>query len=116
LTTKEQVTQFLTEFCAKYRIFDIIFVERTNQKNVETLATLEISTLKRREIIECLGVADYVSGPVDDTLYGIASLWVFGYKYKNREIYIKISLGRANSNVICISFHIAKYPMTYPFK
>ena len=46
---------------------------------------------------------------------------VFGILYrddrgKNREIYIKIMLGCAGSQTICISFHIAEHPLSYPFK
>jgi len=46
----------------------------------------------------------------------IAPMWVFGKTVKNKEIYIKISLGKENTNAICISFHIAEYDLTYPFK
>jgi hypothetical protein len=34
----------------------------------------------------------------------------------NTEVYIKISMGLYNSQVICISFHDAEHPMNYPFK
>jgi hypothetical protein len=110
------VEQFLAEFFVKYKIFDIRFISRTNTKNVDTLARLEISTLKRRQIIESLTAENYVAGPVDDTLYGVSSMWVFGYRHESQEVYIKISLGHANLSVTCISFHIAERPMNYPFK
>ena len=41
---------------------------------------------------------------------------VFGKDVKGREIYIKIMLGCAGSQTICISFHIAEHPLSYPFK
>ena len=41
---------------------------------------------------------------------------VFGKDVKEREVYIKIMLGCAGSQTICISFHIAEYPLSYPFK
>lgn len=72
--------------------------------------------MMRREIIETLRVGDYSEGPLDDRLYGMASMWVFGKMYKNVEIYIKISMGMPGSQVICISFHPAEYPIRYPFK
>jgi len=31
-------------------------------------------------------------------------------------VYIKISMGKENSQTICISFHPSEYPMNYPFK
>jgi hypothetical protein len=35
---------------------------------------------------------------------------------KTKEIYIKISMGQLNHNVICISFHQASHKLNYPFK
>ena len=35
---------------------------------------------------------------------------------KEREVYIKITLGYENGQTICISFHIAEHPLNYPFK
>jgi hypothetical protein len=75
---------------------------------------LEISVLKRRKIIESLTVANYVAGPINDALYEVASMWVFGVQYRDIEIYIKLSLGVANLSAICISFHIAERPLSYP--
>ena len=46
----------------------------------------------------------------------VFGMWVFGKDVKEREIYIKIMLGCADSQTICISFHIAEYPLSYPFK
>jgi len=53
---------------------------------------------------------------MEEKLYGGAEMWVFGKVVKSFEIYIKISLGMSSTQVICISFHKAEYPMTYPFK
>jgi hypothetical protein len=116
LASRLEVEQFLAEFFVKYQIFDIRFISRTNPKNVDTLVNLEMSTLKRRQIIEALTVANYVSGPIDDRLYGIASMWVFGCHHNSHEIYIKLSPGLTNVSVSCISFHVAEHPMIYPFK
>ena len=33
-----------------------------------------------------------------------------------QEVYIKIAYGMPNSHAICISFHIAEFPMNYPYK
>ena len=38
-------------------------------------------------------------------------LWESG-----QEVYIKISYGMPNRRAICISFHLAEYPMNYPYK
>ena len=41
---------------------------------------------------------------------------VFGKDVKGREVFIKITLGYENGQTICISFHLAEYPLKYPFK
>jgi hypothetical protein len=73
-----------------------------------------MSPAQRKELILTLTLAQYVQGPLDDQLYGIASMWVFGATYKKIEIYIKISMGIKDNPVICISFHPAERPLVYP--
>nr|WP_295928925.1 hypothetical protein [uncultured Dyadobacter sp.] len=116
MSTRSEAKRFLDDFFVKYRTFDIVFMERVHPKNVQTLLVLEISPSQRRQVIEAISVDDYISGPLPDTLYHISDMWVFGKTVKKREIYIKISLGRPGSQVICISFHIAERLLHYPFK
>ncbi|WP_285008439.1 hypothetical protein [Pedobacter faecalis] len=115
MSSKDEVNFFLQEFKVKAGIFQIVF-RNDRFKNTQTLLDLEISPAKRKEIVLGLVVTDYVQGPVDDRLYGLASLWVFGKLVKGVEIYIKISMGVKNNPVICISFHPAEYPLKYPLK
>jgi len=68
------------------------------------------------KIVESLIALDYSEGPLEDEIYRIASMWVFGKFYKEIEIYIKISMGPPGSKVMCISFHPSEHPMNYPFK
>jgi hypothetical protein len=77
VTTREDAQKFLNDFFAKYRVYDILFRDYRN-KNSKALLSLEITPNKRREIIESIRVEDYSQGPLDDKLYGIASMWVFG--------------------------------------
>jgi hypothetical protein len=116
MSSRHEVECFLNNFFVKYRVFDIIFTQRAHPKNAQTLLLLEISPAKRRQIIEAITVDDYVEGPLADTLYQISDMWVFGKIFQGHQLYIKISMGRANANVLCISFHIAEKPMSYPFK
>jgi hypothetical protein len=112
---KEDVQGFLNDFHVKLSIYDILF--RDNRpKNTNTLLALEISPNKRKEIIAKLKLEDYCEGPMDDKLYGIASMWVFGTTLSGTEIYIKISMGPYQQPVICISFHASEYPLKYPLK
>ncbi|WP_082911279.1 toxin [Pedobacter psychrophilus] len=115
MSTVSDVAQFLNDFKVKYSVFDILFRDH-RKKNTEALLALDIIPLKRKEIIETIEVQDYSEGPLDDTLYGVASMWVFGKKLNGEEIYIKISMGIPDSSVICISFHTAEHKMKYPHK
>ena len=113
--TKKKVNQFLKEFKTKKKIFQILFRDDRG-KNLRTLTALEITPHQREETLDNLVYQDYAEGPKKDNFNQISDLWVFGKNVKDKEIYIKISLGAENNPVICISFHIAEHPMTYPLK
>ncbi len=115
MANKEEVKQFLDNFFVKSKIFEVFFREDRG-KNTSALLKFEITPNKRKEIIFGLDVTDYVEGPIDDKLYGIASMWVFGKKVKDFNVYIKISMGMKDSSTICISFHEAEFDLNYPFK
>jgi hypothetical protein len=108
--------RFLRNFKDKLRVFDILFLDDRG-KNTQTLAILEITPLARRKVLESLETEDYSEGPLGGAMYGGgAEMWVFGRMVKHREIYIKVTMGMAGAATICISFHVAEYPMKYPFK
>ena len=115
MITKEEVQVFLNQFHSKMKVFGIIYRDDRG-KNQKTLEELEIVPLYRKMVIENLVVEDYVQGPVVDELNKLGEMWVFGKDVKNREVYIKIMLGGHNCQTICISFHLAEYPLKYPFK
>lgn len=96
-------------------IFGILFFDHRG-KNQQFLLDQEIAPSKRKEIIRRLKVEDYVDGPLEEQMHNLPEMWVFGKQWKETEIYIKISLGRKDSSVVCISFHDAEYPLSYPFK
>jgi hypothetical protein len=114
LASKDEVQSFLSDFHTKRKFYGIYFNDN-RRKNTIALLELEITYLRRLEI-ESLCVEDFTEGPLDDALHGIAAMWVFGKRYREVELYIKISLGPFNENVVCISFHKAEYPQKYPFK
>ena len=115
VATKEQVEDFLKRLKEKIKVFDIIFRDDRG-KNLQTLATLEITPTYRKQVILNIEPADYSEGPIVDTLNKMGEMWVFGKDVKGHEVYIKITLGYPNCSTICISFHIAEHPMTYPLK
>lgn len=115
MATKQQVEDFLKRLKEKITVFDIIFRDDRG-KNLQTLATLEITPTYRKQVILNIEAEDYSEGPIVDTLNKMGEMWVFGKDVKGHEVYIKITLGYPNSSTICISFHIAEHPMNYPFK
>ena len=115
MATRLEVQRFLRTFHAKLKVFDILFRDDRG-KNQAALFDLDITPVYRVEIIKTLAVTDYSAGPIVSELGKNTELWVFGKDVKQREVYIKISLGFPNESVICISFHLAERPMEYPFK
>ena len=109
------VKEFLNQFNIKAEVFGIRF-RNDREKNREALLLLDITPMQRELIVKNLQVQDYVEGPVIDVLNKAGEMWVFGKDVKGREVYIKITLGYENGQTICISFHIAEHPLTYPFK
>lgn len=115
MTSKQEVEQFLKTLNVKIRVFGILFLDDRG-KNQQTLHDLEISPITRKTIIENLTYLNYSEGPLEEKMRGILPMWVFGDTVKGKEIYIKVSMGIENQGTVCISFHIAEYPMNYPFK
>lgn len=115
MITKREVEQFLNHFHTKMKIYGIIYRDDRG-KNQKTLEELEIVPLYRKVVIESLVAEDYVQGPLVDELNKLGEMWVFGKDVKGREVYIKIMLGGLDCQTICISFHLAEYPLRYPLK
>ena len=115
MATKEQVEEFLKRLKEKIKVLDIIFQDDRG-KNLQTLAALEIAPTYRKQVVLNIEPEDYSEGPIVDTLNKMGEMWVFGKDVKGHEVYIKITLGFPNCSTICISFHLAEYPMNYPFK
>lgn len=109
------VANFLKEFKAKMKIWDVVFRDERG-KNAKALAELEITPSQRKQVLEKLETEDYCEGPLKDTLYKGSDMWVFGKLLKGKELYIKITMGVAGSSVLCISFHLAEHAMKYPLK
>src|SRR5450759_605443 len=115
MATKREVENFLKEFKGKMKIWDVLF-RSDRDSNMQALADLDIRPIEREKVLENLKVTDYSEGPLKEKLHGGSNMWVFGRDINAQEVYIKISMGPTNNPVICISFHVAKFKMNYPFK
>ncbi len=115
MNKKQEVEKYLKELKQKIEIFGILIWDNRD-KNRQALLDLEITPKQRVDMIVKLGFMDYVEGPLEEKIYGILPMWVFGITIKGTEVYIKVSMGRENSKAVCISFHIAEYQLNYPLK
>lgn len=115
MATATEVVIFLDDFKVKMRIWGVLYLDNRS-KNIQTLLDLNLQPFERTEILEELSVQDYAQGPLKDSYFNGANMWVFGKWIKGQEVYIKITLGMFNAQTVCISFHIAERPLTYPFK
>jgi hypothetical protein len=113
--SKDEIASYLEEFKQKFRIYGVFFKNR--EKNEQALLDLEITPKQREEYLLKLKPEDYSSGPFADA-YDPDSPdnYEFGITVRNREVYIKINMGKPLKRVMCISFHIAERKMNYPFK
>ena len=111
----QEVARYLQEFKTKLSVFSVIFLDR-DKNSTKTLLRLGISGDNRLVCLRDLEPTDYVQGPVANQQPANAPLWVFGRTIRHHEIYIKVTLGRPNNSVLCISFHLAEYPLRYPLK
>lgn len=115
MATRNEVEQFLSQFKVKLDIWGIVFLDG-REKNMQALADLNISRFERLNEIRTIEVEHYSDGPIRDVLNDYGEMWVFGKDVNGIETYIKITLGKPNLKTICISFHQAEHPMTYPLK
>ena len=115
MSSTAEVSFFLKGFKEKMKIWDVLFRDDRG-KNAQTLLALELRPVDRLHILEGLEATDFSEGPLKEQLYGGADMWVFGKSIKNKEVYIKISMGAPGCSVICISFHLAAHKMNYSLK
>jgi len=115
MATRQEVESFLNEFKAKMKICDVLF-RSDRDSNIQALADLDIRPIDRKKVLEKLKSTDYSEGPLEEKLHGGSNMWVFGKDINKQQVYIKITMGSANRQVICISFHKAKFKMNFPLK
>jgi hypothetical protein len=115
IATLAEIQKFLNDFHQKVEVFDIFFLD-DREKNLKSIPELELIPGARKQVVQSLTVDDYSEGPIKNLLNKWGDLWVFGKDIKGQEVYIKIAYGVPNGRAICISFHLAEYPMKYPYK
>ena len=92
-----------------------------SEKNKKTMLELDFTDKQLVEVLEELALEDYIEGPCNDRDY-YGTIWIFGKRIKNREVYIKIKVselderGNKIATLICLSFHFSEKPLTYPYR
>ncbi len=114
MSTVKEVEVFLEQLRYKIKTKQgLTYINR--HKNSQTLLMLQMKASDRTPIILSLEANNYSAGPLPDH-YGGTAVWVFGTLLQSLEIYIKVTLKEEQNNCLCISFHIADYPMNYPLR
>lgn len=113
---KEAIRSFLRKFkeiATKGRGIDIV----NRSKNMQALANLGFTKKNCREEILGLSVDHYCDGPKRDQDKP-GEIWEFGKLIEGNEVYIKLKIADVEGEKIakCISFHVAEYPLCFPFK
>ncbi len=108
------VKSFLEEFCSHLEKANFLFVKR--KKNLQTLVTLGYNYKNLKDLLTTLTIENYHSGPEENDDYD-GHIMVFGKRINGNDVYIKL----ANTDetgiteiAVCISFHIAEFPLSYP--
>lgn len=115
IATLAEIQKFLNDFHQKVEVFDIFFLD-DREKNQGSISKLDLFPGARKQVVQSLTIEDYSEGPIKNILNKWGDLWVFGKDINGQEVYIKIAYGVPNRRAICISFHVAEFPMNYPYK
>jgi len=115
MSSQEEVLCFLEKWKESIKN-GIDFVKR--DKNLESLKELKISKKFAIDILANLELKNYSSGPQADESSLDQEVWIFGFDFMKKEIYIKIKVYWCQNTWRgkCISFHQAEKHLFYPFK
>lgn len=96
------------------------FIFKNREKNKETLLKLGLFPSHVKEEISNLTYKDYCSGPeqnLSDHGERKGTIWVFGRKINNIDIYIKLHvIPLKETQCICVSFHEAENELKFPYR
>jgi hypothetical protein len=112
MVERDQVALFLT-LLRQCAACDFRFENR--DKNIATLARLEMTPQEVRQRILALTPADYVEGPTPRPGRFPQESWVFGLRIKDTDVYVKLSLDLDPDRCLCVSFHESERPMRFPY-
>ena len=115
MASKTELEGFLKDFKQKLGFWGLL-IRSDRDKNFKTMTALEYSFNDVKKELSGLEIVHYAKGPLKDTLYRDADMWVFGKLIQGQEVYIKITMGQPGDKVLCISFHFSEETLIYPYK
>ena len=88
-----------------------------SEKNDETMVELDYDTEDVAKELRSLVVENYSETKFDSAFEYVTYLYVFGKIVQGKLIYIKVKIRSRinNKNILCLSFHEAKYKMEFPY-
>lgn len=111
-----EVKDFLSKVKELLELGAFDFVPR--RKNINSIKSVGLTIRHVKEILNNLSYKNYSRGPLTDLGYNRQGyVWEFGCEIENKEFYIKLKIEERNGCLclVCLSFHIAKYSLKYPF-
>jgi len=127
-STKDDVEQFLDTIntitnSPKFNTscdFDLLIKNEANDKfsTMNTILSLNYDKNDVLNEIRKLKVEDYVETGIDRKDANLPYLYIFNKNIQGKDIYIKVKIRSVmNHKIFCISFHYAKYKVTFfPYK
>lgn len=124
---RSDIQRFLTSIKSSlsdenFDVDDDFILIKSNKDDIEystlyTLLDLEFDVYDVVNVLKSLEVEDFSEIKIDEDDPDPPLLYVFGKFINKREIYIKIKYRNSAdlNQVICVSFHYAKWKMSYMF-
>jgi len=114
MESKKSIEDFLKGIKKDIKEHNVLFLLKAQNE----IMAMGLTTTIAKEVILKLDIKNYSSVPTPDMQISKHNIWIFGVESPlgTEEVYIKFSDRKDNQRVICLSFHIEKRPMNYPFK
>ncbi|MDN5332729.1 MAG: hypothetical protein PWP45_1954 [Tepidanaerobacteraceae bacterium] len=113
----EEIKGFLDKAKRLLKSGSFDFVPR--KKNMDSIKSAGLTIKHVKEIILSLNYKNYCRGPVEDLGYNRQGfVWEFDCNIDSVDFYIKLKIEERGEKecLVCLSFHIAEYPLCHPYK
>lgn len=92
------------------------FILWRRRENLETLARLGITIREAKERVLALTPEDYYRGPSKRHGHPDQQVCEFGLEVGGTEVYVKVNVIVEPEQCVCMSFHLAERPLSYPLR